>query len=227
MEECTASTKIIVFDLDDTLYNEVDFVYSGYNAVSQYVAEEYGYTDALKVLKQAFQAHKNPFDELADAMKPKTIDIPKLLEIYRFHKPQLTLSRTAEITLDYLQGEDAILCMITDGRSITQRNKIEALGLNKYFTDDNLIISEEFGVEKTDKRPFQYFMDKYKEAKHFYYIGDNTAKDFFWPNRMRWTTICLEDKGKNIHKQKFDSDKMHNPAIIIDNIYDLPSMILE
>ena len=29
MNDCTYSTKIIAFDLDDTLYQEIDFVMSG------------------------------------------------------------------------------------------------------------------------------------------------------------------------------------------------------
>ena len=227
MNECTASTKIIVFDLDDTLYKEVDFVMSGYKAVSQFVEKEYKFTDCMNVLTTAFRSGANPFDALAEAIAPKKIDIPTLLNIYRTHKPELTLNRATQITLDYLQGEDAILCIITDGRSVTQRNKISALGLDKYFSGDDLIISEEFGAEKTDKRPFQYFMNRYPAARKFYYIGDNTAKDFFWPNRLKWTTICIEDNGENIHKQKFDGDKMHNPSIIIDDIFDIPSMILD
>jgi len=203
METCTTSTKIIVFDLDDTLYHEIDFVFSGFMAVSNFIAEKYGFQDSLPIMKQAFEIHSNPFDALAEAMRPTVVDISQLVEIYRLHKPQISLSRASQLTLEYLQGEDAILCMITDGRSITQRNKIEALGLTKFFSEDNILISEEFGAEKTDKSPFEHFMRKYNYAKKFYYIGDNTAKDFFWPNRLHWTTICIEDNGQNIHKQKF------------------------
>ena len=104
MNECTASTKIIVFDLDDTLYKEVDFVMSGYKAVSQFVEKEYKFTDCMNVLTTAFRSGANPFDALAEAISPKKIDIPTLLNIYRTHKPELTLNRATQITLDYLQG---------------------------------------------------------------------------------------------------------------------------
>lgn len=227
MNDCTNTTKIIAFDLDDTLYYEVDFVMSGYRAVSRYVESEYGYTEAFNILSKAFNQHVNPFDALADAMRPTDIDINRLVDIYRNHMPEITLSRTAEATLEYLQGEDAILCLITDGRSSTQRNKIEALGLKRFFADENISISEEIGVEKTDKKPFENLMKRFPEARQFYYIGDNTAKDFFWPNRLKWTTICIEDHGKNIHRQNFNGDRMHNPQIIIDSIFDVPSIILD
>ena len=43
MLDITPNTKIIVFDLDDTLYKEEDFVFSGYRAVDAHVKAEYGF----------------------------------------------------------------------------------------------------------------------------------------------------------------------------------------
>ena len=70
-------------------------------------------------------------------------------------------------------------------------------------------------------------MKRFPQARQFYYIGDNTAKDFYWPNRMKWTTICIEDHGQNIHPQNFNGDRMHNPQVIVDSVYDVPSIILD
>lgn len=40
---------------------------------------------------------------------------------------------------------------------------------------------------------------------HFIYvfmiIGNNVIRDFVAPNQLGWTTICLRDDGRNIHKQ--------------------------
>ncbi|MGM9804542.1 MAG: HAD family hydrolase [Muribaculaceae bacterium] len=228
MYQYSNSTKIIVFDLDDTLYKEKDFVKSGYRAVSQYLEQHHNITGAYDAMLQAFEAHANPFDALAPLAKGSTLPpTDTLLEIYRYHKPDITLSRETQLTLDYLAGEDAILCLITDGRSITQRNKIEALGLTQYFDEENISISEEIGAEKTQPLPFKEMMKKHSAASHFYYVGDNTAKDFFWPNRLNWTTICVEDNGVNIHKQNFEGDRTHNPDIIISSLYELTSVIFD
>ncbi len=226
MLDITPNTKIIAFDLDDTLYKEEDFVFSGYRAVDAHVKEEYGFDDSFQIMQQAFRTHHNPFDALAEAID-RPIDIDALIAIYRTHKPDITLSRTTELTLENLAGEDAVLCLITDGRSITQRNKIAALKLNRFILDENITISEEIGAEKTERRAFDIIAKKFPQARQFYYIGDNTAKDFFWPNRMKWTTICIEDDGKNIHKQKFDGDRMHNPQVIISNFYEVPYIIFQ
>ena len=226
MLDITPNTKIIAFDLDDTLYKEEDFVFSGYRAVDAHVKAEYGFDGSFQIMQQAFRAHHNPFDALAEAIG-HPIDIDALIAIYRTHKPDIALSRTTELTLENLAGEDAVLCLITDGRSITQRNKIEALRLNRFILDENITISEEIGAEKTDRRAFDIIAKKFPQARQFYYIGDNTAKDFFWPNRMKWTTICIGDDGRNIHKQKFDGDRMHNPQVIISNFYEVPYIIFQ
>ena len=104
MNDCTYSTKIIAFDLDDTLYQEIDFVMSGYRAVSRFVEQEYGYADAFAVLSDAYSKHQNPFDALALAMKPTDINIDRLVDIYRNHMPEISLSCATEATLQYLQG---------------------------------------------------------------------------------------------------------------------------
>ena len=226
MLDVTSKTKIIVFDLDDTLYKEVDFVLSGYRAVDSRVKAEYNFDGAFEIMRQAFEAHENPFDALEKAIDGN-IDTKALVETYRNHMPDIALSRTTELTLENLAGEDTVLCLITDGRSITQRNKIAALKLNRFILDENITISEEIGAEKTERLAFDIIAKKFPQAKQFYYIGDNTAKDFFWPNRMKWTTICIEDDGRNIHKQKFDGDRMHNPQIIISNFYEVPYIIFQ
>ncbi|MGM9786689.1 MAG: HAD family hydrolase, partial [Candidatus Cryptobacteroides sp.] len=86
-------------------------------------------------------------------------------------------------------------------RSIQQRNKIEALGLNRWIENDDIIISEEFGSEKPALANYEYYMKRYPECCDFTYIGDNPNKDFVVPNILGWETICLIDDGRNIHKQ--------------------------
>ena len=37
----------------------------------------------------------------------------------------------------------------------------------------------------------------------YVYIADNPKKDFTTPNKLGWTSICLLDKGQNVHPQDF------------------------
>ena len=66
----------------------------------------------------------------------------------------------------------------------------------------------------------------YPKSKKFYYIGDNTSKDFLTPNKLDWITICLEDDGDNIHKQDFQLDKIYLPQHRIDNLSKVVDIVL-
>lgn len=78
-----------------------------------------------------------------------------------------------------------------------------ALGLERFVSEENLIISEEFGSEKPSSSNYEYFMKRFPFADEYIYIGDNLKKDFIAPNSLGWKTICLLDDDRNIHKQDF------------------------
>ncbi len=139
----------------------------------------------------------------------------------------ITLDRFTLNTLQSLKEQGYRIAIITDGEAKVQREKIKALGLDEFADTLDIIISQEMGTEKTDKQNFTYFIDKFPEYKKFYYIGDNTAKDFFWPNKLGWTTICIADDGRNKHKQNFGLQNDSLPDIIVDNIYDILEFIEE
>ena len=223
--------KVVVFDLDDTLYQEVDYVYSAYKAIDSLLSERYSLTPGLcfDALKEAFLCGDNPFDFLAEVLGIQsdkyTIDISELLSLYRYHEPFLKLECQTEETINAFQKRGIKMGIITDGRSKTQRNKIKALSLDKYIAPYNIIKSEEIGFEKTSFEPFRHFVNRYPNASEFIYIGDNPAKDFYNPNLMGWKTIMLIDKGTNIHSQTEESSKIHSPQIKINEITELLEII--
>ena len=139
----------------------------------------------------------------------------------------ITLDKYTIRTLESLKGLGYHLALITDGEAKVQREKIKALGLDKFIDTLDIIISQEIGTEKTERQNFQYFADKYPDYKKFYYIGDNTAKDFYHPNRMKWTTICIADNGRNKHKQNFNISADYLPDYIVDNFSDILEFIEE
>ena len=206
---------IIVFDLDDTLYKEVSFVESGFKAIA-------GYMGNLSFADELFAYWKEGENAFEQLIKKNHLmcSIPELLEVYRMHIPSIRLDATTISTLDTLIAQGKTLGLISDGRSITQRNKIHALGLDQWISDDNIVISEEFGSSKPDIRNYQFFMSKYPSASYAY-IGDNIKKDFVAPNSLGWQTICLKDNGQNIHSQDFGLSKEYLPHITINNIQEI------
>lgn len=210
--------KVVVFDLDDTLYKEVDYVKSGYKAVAEY----WGDASLYDVEMAAYESGRNAFDVLK-AKKPDA-DIEKSVEVYRNHKPDITLPCESVITLEYLSRKYP-LALITDGRSIGQRNKIEALGIAEYFAPEDIIISEEFGSDKHSQANFKAIMAHHGDAEYFY-IGDNPEKDFYQPGLLGWTTIQLNDvDGVNVFDQSSVTDNEHLPDFEVDKLWDVIAII--
>ena len=222
----------MVFDLDDTLYKEQDYLLSAYREIAERIGgreseelrvkseELRGKSEELRVKSEELrvkseelrgdrifdqmlrwrQEGENVFQCLIDTYGlDMTVD--DLLTVYRSHVPAIRLDEETNHLLDYLH-RIAVIGLITDGRSLTQRHKIEALGLSAYMDEENILISEETGHEKPSEVPYRHFMTRYPACTYYYYVGDNPAKDFSAPDRLGWTSICLLDDGRNIHPQE-------------------------
>ena len=241
------SDTVICFDLDDTLYKEIDYLKSAYREIAMSV----GHPEAAVRMLDWYYAKENAFEKLIETYG-LSITITDCLKIYRNHFPEISLDAGVKEFLVELKDNGAKLGLISDGRSITQRNKIKALGWAKGTTratinsmtgvlqtgidsdysdndynlkfngdDDNIIISEEFGSEKPSLKNYQVVMDKFSEQQKFIYVGDNPAKDFIAPNQLGWDSVCLLDDGRNIHKQDFDLPKGYLPKERIVVLIDL------
>ncbi len=215
----TMKTKYVIFDLDDTLIDEINFLKSAYWEIANLITKNDAnlYDEMLKMYHQG----NNVFGVLEQKYPNFKKEI--LLEIYRNHFPTLKLNDGAESVFSFCKSKGYKLGLITDGRSITQRNKLKALNIENIF--DKIVISEEFGSSKPDERNFLVFQqdDAYTEA--FFYIADNTKKDFITPNKLGWTTVCLLDRGQNIHHQSFDIEKAYLPKYKIRALEFLISLI--
>jgi len=190
----TITNKTIVLDLDDTLYSEIDYLKSGYRYIASKISNNPA--NLYGIMLEKYELGENVFDYLETELN---ISKSSLLDYYRFHKPNIELY---EGVMDFLNklSQSYKFSIVTDGRSRTQRNKIQALGLEPFLS--NIVISEEIGSEKPNITNFQKAVVGLNSKQNFY-IGDNIKKDFITPNKMGWTTICLKDAGQNIHKQDF------------------------
>ncbi len=210
--------KIIAFDLDDTLYKEIDFLKSAYIEIASIVDKSHSETLYNNMISNYYKGN-NVFKFISETYPAYTVE--RLLKIYREHYPSISLSNEEWNVLLKLKTE-AITGLITDGRSLTQRNKIKALGLENYF--DKIVISEEIGYSKPDIRLFNEF--KKYGVSQYYYVANDTKKDFVTPNRIGWITICLLDvNNQNIQKQDFSLSADYLPQIKIKTLNTLLNII--
>ena len=193
------SDTVFVFDLDDTLYSERSYELSGITAVWYKLSEinpEISKVISLELLIK----NREQWVELILQSEPKNFTLSRdlLLEIYRSHFPSIELYEDSSQLLSFLVENKAKLAMITDGRSLTQRQKLKALTIEHLFSP--LQVSEETGYPKPNGE--SYLAIERQHPHHQYlYVGDNPKKDFVTPNKLGWMTYGLKNRGNNVHTQ--------------------------
>jgi putative hydrolase of the HAD superfamily len=183
---------VIVFDLDDTLFDSLTYVYSGFRVVSDYLSPLL-YLPAEQIfeeLKSELQRDRQQvFDRFLARKGRQTKQlIKKCLSIYRGHKPIIHLFPEADDSLNRLKNYP--LYVVTDGNKWVQKNKCMALGLPSrmrgcYYTHAH-------GVHRAKPSPycFQLICQLEKvNPSEVVYIGDNPYKDFIGLKPLGFHTI--------------------------------------
>ncbi len=207
---------LLVFDLDDTLYKEIDFLISAYKQIAKYLAPN-NWQFLLAKMIASYRLGKNVFEILSIEFN---VSIGSLLLMYRNYVPDIKLSESTKDFLETIKSKGISCALITDGRSMTQRNKIKALDIENYFCE-NILISEEFGSTKETGKSFVFLDKKFPNLQKIY-IGDNIKKDFKAPNYLGWETICLIDDIRNIHINEYTNcDKIFLPKFFVFDLNEI------
>ena len=213
---------IIVFDLDDTLYDEITYVRSSFFKVAVYLSEKYNinkdiiYADLNDVLEK--KGRGNVFNVVLSNydIYSKT-EVKKCLSVYRNNTPKIKLFDEAIICLE--RFVDFRKYIVTDGNKMVQTKKINALSLNKYFI--KAIPTHNFGV--SNSKPSTYVFNKILEWENarphqLVYIGDNPMKDFVNLKKEGFKTIrVLTGFYKDLSlESEFEADYLVNTLDEID-----------
>ena len=186
--------QAVIFDLDDTLYNECDYVRSGYERVAEYLVKhtkKMSESDIVDYLYQAFEQKKMAIDCLFAECEDLDSELKsRCIQIYRENNPNLKLPQESRDLLLELRARGKKIGIITDGRVEGQKNKIKALDLlpliDEYIITDELAGNSDVAkFRKPNTLAFQIMHERLGiEYDDMVYIGDNRSKDFQAP-------ICL------------------------------------
>lgn len=208
----------LVLDLDDTLYKEYDYQTSGLKYIEDQVLRLYGINLNGKLLELRDQGVKDVYLELINILKLPASIKQSFIMMYRYHKPNIVLTLETKNFIKTALIKFKNVAILTDGYSISQRLKIESLGLKKI----PLFISEEWNSVKPDNLRFISIMKKYSTCDQFCYVADNPSKDFVSSNSLKWKSICLKGDKKNIHSQNIDNiNKEYLPDFYINNLNEI------
>lgn len=185
---------ILVFDLDDTLYEELTYVKSGFRAVANYLNEHYSIptqTGLEFMLGKLSSGRGRIFNDLLTeyGIYKKEL-VSKCVSIYRLHQPNITLSPEADACLKRLHSYPQYI--VTDGNKLVQQNKIQALGLDRRVKF--CYITHRYGIKNAKPSPycFMKICEREKVApKEVVYIADNPNKDFVGIKPFGFRTIRI------------------------------------
>ncbi len=173
--------KLLIFDLDNTLSSEHEYVLSGFRAVADYVSNKRNLSkeEIFNSLCESFlgNGRGRNFDELKEKFPLDDISIEELVRVYRGHLPELKLYPEAEPVLRSLSKKYK-LTILTNGAVEVQKRKVQALQLEQYF--DKFFFAQENGkeFEKPHKKVFKDVLTSFEvEAHEALMIGDDIVCD--------------------------------------------------
>lgn len=235
--QLTGPVAALVFDLDDTLYPETQYVRSGFRAVADHLAhspcpdrlapDESRREELFTRLWQAFETgpRHRVFNTVLRQLD-RTDDpqlIAHLVALYRSHRPFLYLAPAVADMLRRLRGRYQ-LGLLTDGYLPAQKLKVEALGLADAF--DCIIYTEQLGRQfwKPAPRAFELMAQQLgRPHQHCVYIADNPAKDFIAPNQLGWQTVQVRS-GAIVHTSPAPPPG-GRPRIVLGPVTDLETIL--
>ena len=123
--------------------------------------------------------------------------------------------------LETMRKDGYRIGMIANGDSTGARNIINSTGLQDYF--DAIIISEEVGIEKPDKRIFQVALDKLGvEAKNAVMVGNRIDADIVGANRIGMKSVWFR---WNDRYPEIVSSEEERPDSIIKSLSELLGLL--
>jgi putative hydrolase of the HAD superfamily len=190
--------RAIIFDLDDTLYPEMDFVRSGFRVCADFLASRYEMDPDMVVGRMLEFEKKNGrgrvFDNLLMQHGMHSDDMVSLLVyLYRSHRPVIRPYDETLVVLEKLKSMGLLLGLVTDGMASVQRGKVAALGIAQYF--DAIVYTDEIGKDfwKPSNVPFIIALELLNvAAPAAVYVGDNVKKDFLAPNAIGMMTVQVK-----------------------------------
>lgn len=209
----------LVFDLDDTLYKEIDYVRSGIAAVLSEL-DRLGFSvENKRVLSEQELRSGRAIDLVISKLNVPPAMQEALIWVYRLHHPQIGLDDTAKEIMHWAEAFCGGVAIITDGRSFSQRQKLHALGLGHLPA----FISAEVGATKPDQSAFLAVQNQWPN-KFYVYVADNPAKDFIAPRNLGWPSFGILDDGRNSHAQNLKTAPAQ-PTKWLHSLAELPDAL--
>lgn len=211
---------VIVFDLDDTLFDDLTYVRGGLRAVAKYLSPllKLPSHDIETELNALLSTDRNQvFDRF---LKEKGFYTKKLLQhcvsVYRKHTPQITLFPEAKRCLE--RFKDYPLYVVTDGNKLVQMRKFLALGLASRMK--KCLCTYAYGLKHAKPSPYCFLkICEWEKVTpdQVIYVADNPRKDFVGIKPLGFHTVRVL-KGPH---RGYSASPSEQAEVVIPNLDEL------
>jgi FMN phosphatase YigB (HAD superfamily) len=170
----------VVFDLDDTLFDQKDWILRKlvmtWEIERDLLPERARFLGAaLRIVEEGNRARL--FDGLCEELELGETDRIRLIDTYRSVQPDgCRLYPDVAPCLTQLRRLGYGLGLITDNPPASQRAKLERAGLDGYF--DAILLTGERDIPKPDPRAFEEMARRLGlGGRHLVMVGDNLFRD--------------------------------------------------
>lgn len=217
--------KAIFFDVDDTLYDQVDTFRRAYEEV---------FGDRFELdIKELFKARSRRSDEVFEDSQTGKITMEAMyiyrgqkafedlgfviteeeaLEfqaVYARNQANLTVPELTAQLLDELKAKGIQLGVITNGPSAHQWKKVTALNVIRWMPQKNLIVSGDIGIIKPNRGIFDIAKERAGVAEdEIWFVGDSYLNDIVGAKGAGWNALWINRWKKELAAGDVQPDVM-------------------
>ena len=208
--------RTIVFDVDDTLYDQQQPFRNAMTKIFPNVATEDMHELYLrfrhhsdetfpKVLANEWSLDFMRFFRMNETLKD--LNYPGISQeegkifqqVYEEELDNICLHKEVKKTLDFLKTKDVPLGIITNGPTDHQTKKLNQLQLKKWIPAENMIVSQATGYQKPEKEIFQLAEKQFNmTACETLYVGDNYDNDVLGAKKADWQALWFNHRERRI-----------------------------
>ena len=202
----------IVFDIDDTLYCRQDMLVKAAETVlgvkvsdpREFIRIFYEKSDINMAGLESGEISTHDingwrYDETFRTMRLpyKPANGGEAADEYLELQSHMFLSEDMKAALDAFSSDPEIrLAILTAGESKHQWNKVDMLGLDKWFSRENIIVTGDVGISKPDVRLCRIIEDRLRLApSDLWMIGDNYDKDITGALDSGWHSVWINRRS--------------------------------
>lgn len=204
----------IIFDVDDTLYDQVIPFWNAYKAV---------FKDRFQLpMDDLFAASRRRSDEVFGPSQRGEITMEEMY-IYRIQKAfedfqvSITDQEALQFQAEYAENQKRLqvsekmreildfcaaripIGIMTNGPSQHQWKKVNALEAQQWFPRETIFVSGDLGAAKPDRRIFDWACSKMgQKPEEMYMVGDSYDNDVVGAMSAGWKAIWLNRRGRRL-----------------------------